>query len=82
MEYINNTLSYIAHDRRQQITLGEYLSRHNYLNSASYEELMNDVVKNRIQEILGKKVDIEKVDTIDWEFAGVRTNPLIHRIED
>lgn len=43
---------------------------------------MADVLKRKIQNILGSKIDIHATDMIDWEFGGVRTNPGVHAKED
>lgn len=43
---------------------------------------MASVLKNKITEVLGEQIDINAAEVIDWEFAGVRTNPHIHQQED
>ena len=61
------------------MTLGEYIQRHSYIQSASMSE---SILKNKIQEVLGSTIDMGAADMIDWEFGGVRTNPGIHELED
>lgn len=41
---------------------------------------MADVLKNKLQQVIGDSID--QSASIDWEFAGVRTNPLTHQQED
>jgi hypothetical protein len=49
------------------------------LNSASVEEFANEIIKNKIKEIIGTvNENKDQADIIDWEFGGIRTNPAIH----
>jgi hypothetical protein len=81
LEYVEDSLKTVPHQRREQMTLGEYLQRHSYINSLQgSQEYLNDILKRRIESLLGTSED--DTATIDWELAGVRTNPLIHEQED
>ena len=39
---------------------------------------MADILKRKIQDVLGSSIGVQAADMIDWEFGGVRTNPGIH----
>ena len=54
LEYIDNSLKYVPHERRKEISLGDYLKRHHYINDNGLDEFANDILKNKIQEVMGK----------------------------
>jgi hypothetical protein len=68
------------------MTLGDYIERHSYITKPSgperRENHMGDVLRRRIEEVIGKAVDVSGADVIDWELAEVRTNPGVQRNED
>ena len=35
IDHVDDQLQYVSHDRRQEITLGEFMTRHYYLNGTS-----------------------------------------------
>ena len=35
LDHIDEQLRYVSHERRQQLTLGEFMTRHHYLNGSS-----------------------------------------------
>ena len=82
LEYIDQSLQYVPHARRKAMTLGEYLQRHHYFNVNVQQEFSNHILQNKIQHVIGKFVDAQTADIVDWEFAGVRTHPAIHSQED
>jgi hypothetical protein len=47
-------MSYVSHDRRQQISLGEFMSKHHYLNANTYRNYSSDLLKSTIEKALGK----------------------------
>ena len=59
LDYINDTMKYVPHQRRKEMSLGDFMKRHHYLNSNSLLEFANDILKNKIQETLGKTIDID-----------------------
>jgi hypothetical protein len=57
--------------------------RHHYVNAAAIQEFSNDILKRKIQDIIGSAAtEMDAADVIDWEFAGVRTAPYVHKQED
>jgi hypothetical protein len=62
--------------------LGEYLKRHSFLNTSSLEDYANDILKKKLNELIGSATDLEGVDMIDWEFGNFRTQPLTHQRHD
>ena len=70
------------------MTLGEFMQRHSYLGGAQTatengtESFLADVLQRKISQIIGNSVDSSAADLIDWELAGVRTNPGTHKKED
>lgn len=53
LDYVDNSLRYVNHERRKEISLGEYLNRHHYMNSSSLKEFSNDILKGMISKALG-----------------------------
>jgi hypothetical protein len=82
LDFAEESLRGVPHSRREHITLGDYIQRHNYISnqgtSAAASNYLPDLLKRRINQIVGQALDIED-STIDWELAGVRTNPIIHK---
>lgn len=35
LEYVDNSLRYVPHSRRKEITLGDFMRKHHYLNAGS-----------------------------------------------
>lgn len=75
LEYVNDSLKFVPHSRRKDISLGEFMKRHHFLNSSSLFDFGSDILRNKIEETLGKTLDLESAEVIDWEFAGTRTHP-------
>lgn len=75
LDYIGDSLKYIPHDRRKEITLGEFMKRHQFLNSGdSLSNMANAILRNRIESTLGEMS--EQGPITDWEYAGFATNPM------
>jgi hypothetical protein len=76
----------VPHARREAMTLGQYIERHGYITQGSgserKEDYIADILKRKIEQVLGQAVDINEANYIDWEVAGVRTNPGMHQAED
>ena len=53
LEHVEEQLEYVSNDRRQQITLGEFMTRHHYLNNKSYRHYSTDLLKSQIENALG-----------------------------
>ena len=58
------------------------MRKHHYVNSNSLTEFSNDILKNIISRTLGEKTNIGDVDNVDWEYAGYRTHPYVHKEEN
>ena len=86
LDFVEDSLRIVPHSRREAMTLGDYIERHGYIAQSGQtdrrEEHMNEILKRKIQDVLGKSVDINGADLIDWEYAGVNTNPSIHAQQD
>lgn len=78
LDHVEQNLRYVPNLRRKEITLGDYMRKHHYLNSSSLNEFSNDILKNIISRTLGERTNLQKVDNVDWEFANYRTNPNVH----
>lgn len=77
-------MKFVPHARREAMTLGDYIQRHSYINNTNEEQpqYMTDILKRKIQEVIGESANIFGADLIDWEFADYRTNPGTHAQED
>ena len=53
LDYIDNSLRYVNHERRKEISLGDYLRRHHYMNASALKEFSNDLLKSMVQKALG-----------------------------
>lgn len=49
-----------------------------YSSSGRFSEFADHILKNKIQSALGRAIDLENAEMIDWEFAGVQSNPVVH----
>jgi len=47
-------MKYVSPDRRQQISLGEFMSRNHYLNGNSYRYYSSELLKNQIENAIGR----------------------------
>jgi len=54
LEHVDDQLKYISNERRQQLTLGEFMSHHHYLCNGSFKQYSNDLLRNQIENTLGK----------------------------
>ena len=83
-DFVEDSLRFVPHARREAMQLGDYIERHGYVAKSAQRrgDFMVDVLKNKIAEVLGKTEDLEGADFIDWEFAGLRTNPALHKEEE
>ena len=69
----------MSHERRQDITLGEFMTRHHYLSGNSLREYSNELLKTQIERALGKAERPEdSAAAIDWNLSGVLTHPASH----
>lgn len=82
LEHVEQNMRYVPNDRRKEITLGDYMKKHHYVNVSSLTEFSNDILKNIISRTLGEKTNVAQVDNIDWEYAKYRTHPQTHKDEN
>jgi hypothetical protein len=54
LDHVDDQLSYISNERRQQLTLGEFMNHHHYLSNGSFKQYSNDLLRNQIENALGK----------------------------
>lgn len=79
IEHVDDQLQYVSHDRRQEITLGEFMTRHHYLNGTSLREYSNELLKGQIEKALGRAESTEdSAAAVDWNLSGVLTHPASH----
>lgn len=46
LDHVDDQMKYVSHDRRQQISLGEFMSRNHYLNANSFRHYSSELLKN------------------------------------
>lgn len=84
-DFADDSLKGVPNARREQITLGDYLQRHNYIsnsqNNSQAAPFLPELLKRRLTQLVGDAIDTDNA-TIDWEYANVRTNPHIHNQVD
>ena len=54
LEHIEDQLKFIDNERRSEISLGDFLAKHHYLNLNSLKAFSNDLLKNQIENALGR----------------------------
>jgi hypothetical protein len=54
LEHVEQQMSCVSHSRRSQITLGEFMTRHHYMNNKSYRHYSSDLLKSQIESALGQ----------------------------
>lgn len=54
LQHVDEQMRYVSHDRRRQITLGEFMGRHHYLNASSFQHYSSDLLKSQIESTLGR----------------------------
>ena len=52
------------------------------MNASALKEFSSDILKNIVSRALGEAKDLQNSDYIDWDYAKVRTHPVIHSQED
>lgn len=89
LDFVQEQLKHVPHARREQMTLGEFLSRHTYLSGGTSlasesgtERFLADVLQRKLKQVIGDSVEAGAADFVDWELANVRTNPGTHKKED
>ena len=82
LDFISTELQYVAHERRTEMTLGEFLKQHPQLNAGSLQEFGSDMLRRRLEKLLGRADDINDAESIEWEMAqgAVKTNPVMHHL--
>lgn len=76
LDHVEDQMQYVSHERRSQISLGEFMAKHHYLNASMFSNYSSDLLRNQIQSALGQKETIEEsAAAVDWELGGVRTHP-------
>lgn len=79
LDHVDEQMRYVSHDRRQEITLGDFMSRNHYLNASSYRHYSSDLLKNQIENALGRiESQEDSAAAVEWEFNGVNINPKPH----
>lgn len=79
IEHVDEQLQYVSHERRQEITLGEFMTRHHYLNGTSLREYSNELLRGQIEQALGRAESTEdSAAAVDWNMNGVLTHPASH----
>lgn len=74
LEHVDEQMSYVSHQRRQQISLGEFLGKHHYLNSQSFRHYSSDLLKSQIENAIGLGESKEESNAvIDFELGNVIT---------
>lgn len=88
LDFVEDSLKYVSHTRREAMTLGDFVNRHTYTSQglstagAHNDDFMITALKNKLTSVLGEQANMGAADLIDWEYANVRTNPLIQEQED
>jgi hypothetical protein len=84
LDYIQDSLKYVPNERRKEIKLGEYMNRHQFMSAGQegFREFADHILRNKIESTLGQMADLEKIEVIDWEYAGSITNPNMHESKD
>jgi len=79
IEHVEDQLQYVSHERRQEISLGEFMTRHHYLNGTSLREYSNELLRGQIEKALGRaESTVESAAAVDWNLSGVLTHPASH----
>lgn len=79
LEHVDDQMKYVSHERRSQLTLGEFMKRHHYLNASSMRQYSSDLLRNQVEGALGRGETLaESTAAVDWELGGVRTHPASH----
>lgn len=89
LDFVQDSLKHVPHARREHMTLGQYLHRHGYVQGAAAsaadnatEQFLSDILRRKLEKVIGRAVDVNAADLVDWEAAGVRTNPGLHAQEE
>ena len=79
LDFISSELQYVSHEHRSQ-TLHEFLTQHPQLNASSLQDFGSEMLRRRLEKVLGKIEDINEAEVVDWKLdkSGVRTNPVMH----
>jgi Icc-related predicted phosphoesterase len=84
LDYIQDSLKYVPHERRKEIKLGEYMKRHQFMSAGqeNFTQFADHILRSKIESTLGQMAELEKIEMIDWEYANARTNPSMHEAKD
>ena len=76
LDHVDEQMKYVSHERREQLTLGEFMSRHHYLNASTYKRYSSELLQNQIENAIGRgETAKESAAAINGELGGVRTHP-------
>jgi len=70
MDLIDQQLSYVSNERRQQLTLGDFIEKYHVLNSHGLKRYSSDLLKNQIQAAMGLPDTVQTLDADKAMDAG------------
>mmetsp|Transcript_14534 Transcript_14534/g.22570 ORF Transcript_14534/g.22570 Transcript_14534/m.22570 type:complete len:172 (-) Transcript_14534:1526-2041(-) len=71
IDHIDTQLQYVSHDARQEITLKDFLNKHNLHTNGLFKQYANQMLQQKIEGLLGKEVEARK----DKNLGSVSTHP-------
>ena len=79
IDHVNDKMQYVSNDRRQAITVGQFLSDHHYSAPQAFVGFSDSALSRKLSRVLGEsELQNRSKTSVDWEIDGVRTSPIDH----
>ena len=80
VSHVSEQLQFVSNTRRQEITVGQFLTQNSSSSTAAYSDYSSRILSLKLKGILGES--LRKGDIVDWEIDGIRTSPIDHNHEN
>lgn len=78
IDYIEDNTKYLSNEERQSIHVKDYLERYNFTTHAAYQQYADDLLKHKVEIMLGEMPEKSDSAMVNWELGKNRTMPAEH----
>jgi hypothetical protein len=78
LDHVDEQTQYMSNEIRKKTSLGEFINKHHFSSTQTYQEISDAALKQRLEQHFGQNQDSASVP--DWQFANARTHPADHFI--
>jgi len=82
IDYIEENTKYLSNEERQSIQVKDYLEKHHFTSHAAYQQYADDLLKHKVEIMLGEMPEKSDSAMVNWELGINRTMPAEHLIQE